>query len=384
MPDVTPTSEPETPRGSLWRPVPLAEFELPVRDTKEGLARFWRLLRRTESEEVAELIDPTEVPAERIAHLVPELDLDAAATSLAEALAGWRDRGHEAPRSVVLVGPPGAAAQEVLEAYARREGLAVVTAPGRAELAAGTARCLLPDDATAPLVLPPLERLFLRRSGGLQLLRDLLGALQRQRRVFVAACDSWSWSFLRHTLYGQLGFDRVLAPAAFDGATLRAWLKGLDPTVVFVDAGTGTTVLDDEGEVHEFVRSLAARARGIPGVATALWRRALLDARLGASSEGVRRCRLPRMRDLRAPEVSPSAGKPAQRLLHALLIHERLEEEWLQSVLPDADANVRPLLWDLEGQGLVTEEAGTWRVSAIGYPAVREALAGANTPVDDF
>lgn len=370
----------------LWRPIPLTQYEVPEAPTREGLARIWQRLRSHGSDDDDEInvTDPEEVGSRDLVHLVPALDLEAASTSLDAELEGWRDGAPEAPRSVALVAPPGGAAQEILALWAERAGLVPVEPPSRADLAAGTARCELPGDASTPLLLPPLERLFLRRVGGLECVRALLETLQRERRRYVAASDSWSWTFLRQTLHGRIGFDRILCPSPFDGAALATWIGGLGAGVTFIDAENGKPLLGGDDEPHRFLRTLAGRARGNPGVAAAHWRRALGSARIGAGRDGTRTCWLPYWRDIGPPDLPTDAGKSTALVLHALLVHAGIEEDRLPAVLPEAVTDVRPILWHLAGKSVIDEEDGVWRVPASGYAVARSFVAALNLPLDPF
>lgn len=134
----------------------------------------------------------------------------------------------------------------------------------------------------------------------------------------------------------------------------------------------------------EFLRSLAARARGNPGVAAALWRLALCGAQFGAGDGGKRRCVLPAWKRVAQPEMPPHSRKQGALLLHALLLHGGLHERLLPTVLPMAPATVSALLGSLHGRGIVAEAEGEWRVSAAGYPAARAHVAALNLPLDGF
>jgi hypothetical protein len=371
---------------ALGRPIPLSDYEVPRQVTAEGVVRAWaRLWRHGRESEREEPKDPEPVPADELSHLVPAVDLDAAAAKLGRELESWQERAPSALRSVAVVGPPGSKVQDVVEVWARSADVFQVAAPSSAALDQGLHVPVLPDDPDLPLVLPPLERLFLRRSGGLDLLRTLLERLMRERRSFVASGSSWSWSYLRETLHERTGFDRVLAPAAYGGDEIRSWLKGMETrSIVFIDPQGKTDVLKAEDPVHEHLRSLASRARGIPGVIASFWAQALCSAKLEAAVNGVRRCVLPKWEACSLPEMPHHLGKPGALLLHALLLHGALDERALASVLPLGFSGVRPLLWGLAGEGILAEAQDLWSVTALGYPAARSHLATFNVPLDDF
>ncbi len=92
-----------------------------------------------------------------------------------------------AERLVRLWMPPGAQVLEAPSALSLLEGTAVPWPE-------------LQEPDGAPLVIPALERCFLRHHRGLGLLRKLVESRWSARRRLVIGCDVWAWKYLRQAV----------------------------------------------------------------------------------------------------------------------------------------------------------------------------------------
>jgi hypothetical protein len=82
------------------------------------------------------------------------------------------------------------------------------------------------------------------------------------------------------------------------------------------------------------------------------------------------------------PDLPRPWGRATLFVLHALLLHERLTEEQLDLLLPLSDFEVLRVLGTLERSGLAEPDGHRWRVTGLGYPAVRRTLLNEGYLVD--
>jgi hypothetical protein len=241
-----------------------------------------------------------------------------------------------------------------------------------------------------PLVVPKLERFFLRHPAALPGLRTLLGALALRRAPTLVSCGSWTWAWLRAGLRIDSLFPDPLALAPLDVGALATWLGQAPAGKLACSQRDGGWVLwpgegEPEGERSDFLRHLAAEARGHPVVALALWASTLRRPPAHAERAGsATTLHVPAWSRLELPGLGRRASGEEVALLHALLLHGALPVETLASVLPFGRAALARLLSDLARAGLVETDRESWRTSAAGQPAVRREMLAAALPADDL
>jgi hypothetical protein len=167
-----------------WRFVPPAEIAGPESGTARG--RLQALTQRW-GRPAADAV-PAPEPAD------PE--------ALTRALAGAL-QNQGSPSRIAVLDPPGSGAAGALRLLSEHWKLRVLgpEAPP-AEVA-----------AREPLVVPRLERMFLRTPAGLERLRTLLEALMERKAPTIVGCGSWAWRFLGAAYELDLGFPHQLVPA---------------------------------------------------------------------------------------------------------------------------------------------------------------------------
>jgi hypothetical protein len=274
------------------------------------------------------------------------------------------------PERVAVIDRPGTDAATTLSLLAERWRLAVLP------------DAVPPDEARAaegPVVLPRLERTFVRTPAGLDRLRRLLDALLARRAPTLVGCGSWAWRYLAGAVDVELGFPCRLALAPLDARDLRRWI-GLTPGLSARDEAR-TWRLDGPGEPPAFFRHLAAESRGSPGVAAALWAEAV---RRGPGPDADGTVVAPAWGRLRLPEPPAEPAPEGLMCLQLLLLHRGLDAGTLADLLPFPPLAVRLRLERLAALGLVEGDGGEgWRATLAGYPAARRALAHAGLWVDD-
>lgn len=381
---------------------------MPADDAVRSWAgRAWELLRRREAagpligedklRRAEEASPGGEAPAPACEPLLRDLDAE---------LTGWLSGlGAGGTRVRVVVLPPGDR-DCLLRAWAERRGLDVLPAPDRDALTdpdppapdLGTPEPGAPEPGAGgsgdgPLVIPRLERWFLRRHDGLAAVRSLLRAVERTDRRALVGCNSWAWDFLCAAVRANLGLPAPRTFRAFDAARLAGWFAELA-----ADAGgarfrsprTGREIPAD-GTVDDFHRTLAARSLGVSWVAWDLWRRSLRTEAPDENGDGAAPADPPTPRDRRTLWVAaleeftlPTRAEPEALLaLHALLIHGPLTDAELVGVAPDAGGP--PTASALLAAGFVRRErGGELAVVPAAYPAIRTGLAAAGFSADSL
>lgn len=264
------------------------------------------------------------------------------------------------------------------------------------------------QDLSRPWVIPELADFWLRHLSGLTLVRELL------RRVAagglapgVIGCSSWCWQFWSSYLE-----DAHFAPVTaspMGAAELGTWFESLTGggsnkliTARMADDGLWVLPMADESDGKKrkhsgFLRDLASVARGNPGVALAIWRRALRarpeeetdtkePGEVSGNSGGVAKVWVVPFDQLGLPTVPQSKGDNIGLLLHALLLHDGLDSSDLQLVTGVAEHEMGFVMARLARLELIEYEASDacWRVTAHGYPSIRRHLQSWGFPVDTF
>ncbi len=393
----------------LWRFVPWKDYQVPADPATETAHGWWRkLLRRLRKEEddanalIERLRNAEAPPPAELERIAPQPEVSGEAAALGDALRHWMDTNPADEPVRFVVGPPYSRLASTLEAWAEDAGWRVIAPPTPAQILSGDERWL---EAIArdggEWVLPCLERAYLRHSLGLDLVRRFIDEAYAGRfgRGLIG-CDSWGWAFLRHVWRGRL--PRALSLQALDADGLDQLLGSISTTangrrIRFANAYDGSLVLrtaDDDADpaVDVILESVAARSRGIVGVAHATWRHSLRNRPV---SEGDAQADDEEMADtdtfwvtpwhqLELPTLPPEARHEHAFVLHALLLHNGVDAQVLAELLPMSEMHQSEILHLLEDAHLVEQRDGHWHVGALGYPAVRDFLRDGDFLVDDF
>ncbi len=385
---------------------PIGDYALPPMPTEQTAKRWWRKLRHALGSDVERIIIGAGAlkcsEVEQLDAVAPSPAFGPVQDELQSTLQDWL--ADEAPSGwLKLVVLPPCDDAGVLENWATEQGHSTLEAPSRADLLSGDKKISLElaeafSGESRVLVIPRLERWFIRHRDGLTHLRALLDALDGLEQHCVIGCNSWAWAFVQKAV----GAERILPTGmtfqSFDEPRLRRWLAGLASAasgtpVTFRHSRTGQDVfktVDDSDEgaepISNYMKSLAAESYGIPWVAWHVWRQSLRDA----PGDDENRESLDELAvndgetlwvvepdELILPETQEGM---ALLILHAILIHGELTISELARVLPSADhMNV---VAALSTRGFVTRRDGRIRCVPAAYPAIRRALSNAGFPSD--
>jgi hypothetical protein len=373
----------------------------PTREAvREGIRGFVEHLRKPDRAGEAFLARSrlASVPAYLMERVAAPPDWNGLTPGLDQALGAWAHEEEPATPIQVVVGAPYSGVPEALAAWAKALGWRVAVAPTEEEILQGGEAWLdsFSRDLEKPLVIPNLERLYLRHHAGLSLVRRLLDWLWSTKRRCLIGCDSWGWSYLTKSLQIDMLMPPPLTLAACDYTHLRTWLRELASRldrfgVVFRQTNNGDFVLppavSPDGEsmlvASDYLKHLAAFSRGIPGVAWAIWRFSLqyeideaVEMRAQETAEKDRRLTMwvKTWAQLELPEPPRLVTQPQLFVLHGLLLHGGLTSQGLAQVLPLSEAEVIESVHRLQPTGVIETVGDRYRVTAITYPTVRKIL----------
>jgi hypothetical protein len=390
----------------LWRFVALHDYDRPPEPAGEkvrrGLWSLWdRLVRPRGPAAQGEAERPGE-PDDRYEEAVlREPDWQEAVPALDEALQDWLTSGGGNGALQAVLSAPLSGVGHIVSLWAAARNWRVIEPPGARQLLTGEGERLreleLHDET--PWVVPALEEWYLRHGNGLDPMRQFLDLLASRRRLTLVGCDTWAWAYLSKTVQADLIFPAPLIPAAFNQERLSRWLPTLtrasgDCAANFRQGNNGKYILppstpDTEGpqpEAADFLGRLAAYSRGIPGVALAGWRHALRTGVIeGRETPGPTRVAVMWMKPwqkLELPGVPLGRGNRLAFILHTLLLHNGVATRLLPELLPNLSHQLSRDLHELRDAGLTTQEQEVWRVTPLGYPAIRDFLAREGYLVD--
>jgi len=412
---------------SIWQFIPLADYRRPSEPAREtvrkGILGLWDKLgggARKQEEPLLAVSDLGSMPQDLLNRVALAPFWGEAVPALAQALTNCG--AMEYPLTV-MVGAPHSGIAEIVKEWASRANYRLIAAPSHQEILAGGQNWLQQFDTGNEddfWVIPSLAHCYLRHGKGLTLLRALLDRLGTRSHRCLVACDTWAWAYLDKIMHIASLFPQPLILQAFDQERLEPWFQSLvsDPQgqgVLFRQADNGrfvlpppVTWLEERGQgsaeskpnsytaklekTTDFLGRAAAYSRGIPGVAYAVWRYSLQQVRHEDKQESVEKAVA--TGDHPTIWVKPWGqlnflGVPgtidrSQTIMvcQALLLHDGLPLDLLALLLPFAASQIRENLQILAAAGLVQEEQKVWRVTALGYPAVRQFLNSEGYLVD--
>lgn len=406
------TSDTDQKAPPLWQFVTVADHYLPTASvgaiSKNWFATWRKRLRPNDanSEFTNKINNLKALPCERLQQVAPAPDWRDAVASLDGALEGWLTDERSDRFMVFLIGPPHGGCADILRRWAEQHQWRVLDPPAPEQILSGDPAwpgSPMADDR--PWVLPCLERIYLRHATGLGLVRHFLQqACRSALGRGIIGCDSWAWAFLRR-IWPPGRRALALTLQSFDQERLTVYFQRLAgiperQLLLFRQSNNGAYVLpppagifDEPVTRSDFLRRLAAHSRGIPGVARAIWRASLrtrpatdMTGETGTDDRNppCKTIWIAPWDQIEKPALPGNAGRDQAFVLHALLLHGGLTVELLGCVLPLAPHHVVETLALLQDAGLVEQAGEVWRVTPIGYPAVRGFLEDNRYFSDDF
>jgi len=380
--------------------LPLADYHAPSAPAHDLLERLrGRVRQLLDRERQAAVQDDRLQRAlhSELADYITVPDCRLVVDELEASLLQWSLDASTEPHLRVIVLPP-CERSDVLGALARRHSLDCLQPPPREALRERRSVPLPDLHGERVLVVPRLERWFLRSRHGLHVVRELLQALSAGQRGCLIGVDAWAWHYLVSAARADLLLPAPSTLRPVDADRLAEWFaelaagEGTAP-VHLRTAKDGADIFarDDEDELSDdYLRELASRSLGIPWVAWQMWRRGLRtlppdpDAEPGEDSDAAATAAQDDDDDTLwvthdASPLLPTGHEHGARLvLHAVLLHGVLGTTDLVHVLPTL-IDVPELLRALQRGGMLArdEDDDAWYVLPSAYPAVRTSLSEA-------
>jgi hypothetical protein len=371
-----------------------------------------------EDESFQSLDNLPELSAQQQQAFAPEPDFRLQAEALAEHLDQARPHTLVNRDVVFLVGPPFSGIKEMLTVFSPATYSAAQASEKAALIITPPENLLLDDrqaehwwhqqDLSGYWIIPELADFWLRHVSGLSLVRALLRRISAgDAGQGIIGCSSWCWQFWEN--YFPDARLTPLVPAALNAEQLGCWLADLSQPgsgsgIVARMTNDGLYVLPMDEEKDgtklrhsEFLRDLAAMSRGIQGVALAIWQRALRARPDKSAESGAERdnptddvarphCWVVPLNQLSFPVMPQTGGRALGFVLHALLLHDGLDEQTLGTVTGLTEYELGNILSRLARADIIAggKPKEPWRVTALGYPTARRHLQSWGFPVDSF
>lgn len=421
-----------TDKPVLWRYGHLENFSPPrptaqetVRKGLFGLfVRLWGSSEPHKSMVVQE--DLQKLPSDLCEQVTPKLDWKATSSALDVLLKEWQEKGvghHDllfTDRVRIIINAPYSGVAEALSHWANTHGLQLVKPPTTDDIFTNNEQWLaqLPVGHTDEVwVVPALEQCYFRHAVGLGLIRQLLSHIMQHRCRCVIGCSSWAWVYLNNAINIGMLFPKPWTLQALAAEQLQHWFGQSIPhngtsKISFRQADTGAFVItppipsnskahngkalnNKDKKKSSFLTELAAHSRGNPGVAWAIWRNSLRQApdKKEAKEEADDTSSTTTKQNEHTIWVTPWQrvslphlhGLNSRRelfVLHTLLLHDKLSLEILVELLPFSPFEVEQTVNYLMNLGIIEINQERWQVTAMGYPAIRQAMANAGYPLD--
>ncbi len=388
----------------IWSACPLEDYRAPSEPTTEvvrkGFRYLWRRIRN--KKKLAPKVDAELQRAKSDAEdrLCPEWDYEKAGGALESALADWLQQGGGVR---TVVGAPHSGTEAAVRKLAERLKFRVLEAPPRNQLSNSSVEW--PEScekalAQGRVVIPRLERWFLRHADGFDWLRALFERLSNYSGHCLVHCQSWAWTYLKEPLCPESVLAHPLTFAPMTTERLQLWLRpALDrfdsePLLLLrADNGHPLWRSDDPSSnqasgLEELLHHVSGRSRGLADLSREIWRECLrrrpADSGVAASSTHPKShvVWVTPWSHLSLPTIPTWIERQEEFVLDSLLLHGGLDAASLAQILSVPTSQVNRWLLRLQHAGLIRLDQDEWNVECLAYPAVREHLGGEGFQTD--
>ena len=411
---------------SLWRLIPVHEYKSPAEPTSETLRSTIRDFRTWLREAVGKSSAGASTnaapklrtaPPGLLSWIAPSPTWEHEIDALDATLEPWYKDEPRTAGIQYLVGAPYSNLANIAVEWGKSHDFAIIKPPTQAQILNNDSDWMKQwqYNKAERLILPHLEQCYLRHHNGLDLVRRLLDWLWQAEVPCLIVTDSWAWTYLKRLHHLDALCHQPFTLAPLDAYALDRWfftLANRDRPKHFifrqekdghrvlrytpaknVATATTTAVSDTQEKPSEFIRYLAARSRGISGVAWTIWRHTLQIAadedtekdlqEKAADDKGIT-IWVTAWEELELPTLSAGLNGAEAFILHSLLLHNGLREEILPLLLPCSAAVIMQAIKRLQATGIISAEDRTWQVTPLAYAAVRAYLRSEGYLVDEL
>ncbi|MEM7800409.1 MAG: hypothetical protein AAF633_14535 [Chloroflexota bacterium] len=343
----------------------------------------------------------SKVPSFLLDRLLPDEEHTLVIEELNSTLSKWIIDPKKKNHTPVIIGSIDGSVNNFLRKFAETMGWRILGAPYESSLLTldfKTYLSFLDIPPDQPIVIPKLEKWFLRHHFGLNFLREMIQWLRTEKRTCVIGCQSWAWGYLKKTMRIDKMFPFTLTMSPKDPQTLNQWLSSpgkpfKDISFTFRNTADGQPIFSLDAEPDPFVSRLAAHTRGQPWLAREIWRESLLfhdhkvasDTALEASLKDAS-CSvwIKPWDESELLNLPTNLNNADLRLIHTSLIHGGISEATLIETFSANPADMANQLDTLRNAGLIKQVEDSWHVSTVKYPAIRRKLVQEGFLFDDL
>lgn len=405
--------ENEKQKNKTWSFIQLGKYEVPRSPASEAIRmdvlgvvyRITKSIREISSKDCQKDLDL--IPRQLLDKLTPEIDVTYTIEALDEELKSWLEDG-EGNNVRIILSAPHSGTDDVVDSWAKGYGFPVLNPPTDREiLKFDTIYDPDFDEKQDPIVIPNLEKFFLRHHNSLDTIRQLIEKVAESEKKFLICCNSWAWKYLDSVINLGVIFSEPIALQPLDSCKLDVLFREMADSfrvgIKFRQADNGKLVIrssaDEEiyskKKYSDFLVHLASYSRGIPEVSREIWRYSLrLEPMKDSEKEIEKKIKSERREPviwvkpwsrISLPNIPGSFEKNTFIfILSSLLIHNGLSTDTLVEILPFSKSEILYAIKSLEKLRIISMLNDQWRVTPISYPSVRSYLSTEGYLVDSL
>ncbi|MBF2057318.1 MAG: MarR family transcriptional regulator [Cyanobacterium sp. T60_A2020_053] len=239
------------------------------------------------------------------------------------------------------------------------------------------------------IIIPNLDQCFLRAIGGWEsiiILRNIV--VDNPHCFWLMGCNHWAWNFLDLVCQIKAYFGEGLPLPSLTGEELGHWLEDLAPTTIEAQFWKNLNLSqDDSSNVSEEERrktywhDLAIESQGVSSIAVSLWLQSLRLAKEVVENENINDLNIENL-DFRQVKpclpMLPPLSSTERYLLHAVLIHGRINRPHLALSLGESESHIEAKIQNLLRLGVLQKRLGALVVQPAYYEKVKNELANNN------
>ena len=403
----------------IWEFIPISDYNKPTyifeQTFKTKFPRIMKKISRSKVEDVflTDLDKLKEFPEAKLNRVVSVPDLTEPIKHLDSTLFDWLKAKPTTDDIIFVINQPYSYTQEIVTNWATKNKIPIISKPNNDQILDQS------FDFTSQFmkaksnvfVIPNFEKFYLRHYNGLTIIRNLFLYLWSNEIKTVICVNSWSWVYLKKVLeIDSFGVEQlVLAP--FNYTKFEKWFKTLKKDlkfrkIVFRKADDGNYVIEPNSLTekdkkgikidYNFLKNLTAYSEGIPKIAWTIWRYSLRiepDDEFYDKNDDIDENIDPKKllttwvipwERLKLPGKLDDVKRSELLILQSILLHDGLDECYLEKILPLTQSEVMLSLNVLKSSNLIKKDKQEWKVTPVSYAYVKKLLTNYGFFNDNF